>query len=322
MENSKLIGSRYKLLLDSDDYIVFLTPERDIKFANDAYCDFVKKPFAELTGTRFPENEFSAGISRDNPSVATIQMSSIPSKDKWLSWKETGIFDEDGTLVEIFVAGRGVHKDFQVQKGQLVSTLNAFKHAIDSNVICTITDARGTITYANEKFCTVSKYSQRELIGQNHRIVNSGYHPRSFFDDMWRTISSGKMWVNDVKNKAKDGSFYWVQSVIVPIRDEAGNVNGYLSLRTLINDRKQMEEERANYLRSVEDMLYIVSHEIRKPITNCQGLLYVLQNEMYSNKEEYNEIVDNLVESAMQLDEFSRKLNNHLHSNIKTGADE
>ena len=126
------------------------------------------------------------------------------------------------------------------------------------------------------------------------------------------------MWTGDIKNKTKGGSFYWVKSVIVPIKDDNHQISGFLSLRILINERKKMEEERTNYLKSVEDMLYIVSHEIRKPITTCQGLLNMMQDEMPQTSEEYFEAIRHLNASAAELDDYSRKLNEYLHNNIKT----
>lgn len=119
--------------------------------------------------------------------------------------------------------------------------LYAIQKAVDSNIICSITDNKGTIVYVNKKFCEISKYAKDELLGQNHNIINSAHHPKAFFKDMWKTIGKGNAWHNEVKNKAKDGSFYWVDTVIMPVKSNDGKKLQYLSLRTDITEKKEQE---------------------------------------------------------------------------------
>lgn len=141
---------------------------------------------------------------------------------------------------------------------QTLGELEFQKYALDQHSIVSIADPSGKITYANSKFMEISQYTQDELIGQDHRLLNSGHHPSSFFKDMWATIGRGQIWHGEVKNRSKDGSYYWVESTIVPFMNNAGKPLRYISIRSDITARKEMDEklevQRAFYERISETL--------------------------------------------------------------------
>lgn len=149
---------------------------------------------------------------------------------------------------------------FRDQLSQSLRQLLELKFALDESSIVAVTDDRGRIQYVNERFCEISQYSKEELMGKDHRIINSGYHGRAFMMKLWQTISSGQVWKGDIKNKAKDGSYYWVNTTIVPFLDEYKRPYQYLAIRNEVTQLKKVEEE----LKQMMKQVMLIQEEERK----------------------------------------------------------
>jgi len=227
-----------------------------------------------------------------------IQTLSFRSKHRhgnyiWLECTYTNALHEPG-IEAIICNFRDITEKKRSEKvyQQTMQELLAYKYALDESAIVAITDQRGVINHVNDNFCRISKYSADELIGQDHRIINSSFHEKDFIRELWRTIASGKIWKGELKNKAKDGTHYWVDTTIVPFLDEKKKPYQYVAIRSDITERKHSEiqlhtlndnlqkhtKELAMSNDELEQFAYVASHDLQEPLRMVTSFLTLLEN--------------------------------------------
>ena len=261
-------------------------------------------------------------------------------------WKHT---KKDGTVitVEVFahsllfegrkarlILANDITEKMKAQE-QLTKTLKEvsdYKYAIDESSIVAITDQNGIIKHVNKNFSDISKYSAGELIGQDHRIINSGYHSKEYIRDLWATIDNGKIWKGELRNRAKDGSTYWVDTTIITFLNEEAKPYQYVAISADITGRRIAEDENLKLnedlelrvkLRTeeLEAFSYSVSHDLRTPLRAINGFAKMI-NEDYSStfdseaKRLFNRIEENAKKMGNLIDdllEFSRLGKKEIH---------
>ena len=210
--------------------------------------------------------------------------------------------EKEKRAAELIIANNELNRSEKSLQDSL-KEVSDYKYSLDESAIIALTDQRGIIKKANRNFCKISKYKEEELIGQDHRIINSGYHPKEFMRDLWVTIASGKIWKGELKNKAKDGSFYWVDTTIVPFLNEQGKPYQYLAIRVDISKRKESEEQ----LKTVIKDLAFQNDEKEK---RAAELIIANEELLFQNDEKENRAAELSVankELAFQNDEKEKR---------------
>jgi PAS domain S-box-containing protein len=200
------------------------------------------------------------------------------------------------------------------------------KFALDQSTIVAITDQRGIINYVNDQFCRISKYSREELLGQDHRIINSAFHSKEFIRDLWTTIASGQVWKGELRNRAKDGSIYWVDTTIVPFLSSDGKPYQYVAIRHDITQRKLAEEkvlqqaselQRAAQLSIVGELAAGLAHEIKNPLAGIQGVVDILIRRRDKNDPE-REALEDMRHEVGRIDNTVRALLDRARPRLKS----
>jgi PAS domain S-box-containing protein len=295
--------------------IVALDHEGRVVRINRKGCEILRHEHAGVVGKDWFESFVPERLRDDladvhrrlmNGDVAPVEYFENPvvtrdGEERLVAWHNTVLRDPDGRIVGTLSSGEDI-----TERKRAEQELADIRHALDQAAIVAITDGRGTIRYANDKFCEISQYSREELIGQDHRILNSGYHPKEFIRNLWRTISGGKVWRGEIRNRAKDGSIYWVDTTIVPFTDERGKPYQYLAIRSDITDRKKAEEElrKREALARVGQMAAVVAHEVKNPLAGIGGAIEIIGSRLPSDSPD-RQVVANILQ---RIDALNRRV--------------
>lgn len=289
-----------KFALDQHAIVAITDVKGTITYVNDLFCDIsgygkdelIDQNHRLLNSGHHPK-EFFRRMYLDI-SKGKVWHGEICNRNKTgeLYWVETTItpfLDENGkpesyiairTDITASKAAEQKIKHSESELRQALKSLDQQKFALDQHAIVAITDVKGTITYVNELFCGISGYDQDELIGQNHRLLNSGHHPTDFFRNMYLEISKGKVWHGEICNKNKNGELYWVETTITPVLDEKGKPKSYIAIRTDITATKETEQkikhsenELRQALKSLDQQKFALDQHAIVAITDVKGTI-------------------------------------------------
>ena len=301
--------AHYRFLFEhGNDAILIVDSNSKFADANPAACNLLGYTHDELLNLSIPDTQLPEDLVEQRLRLDELRMKGKAINIRRFRRKDGSIFlGETNALLrpDNFIQATIRDVTDQKNKEELIETFNKRiqkahvellqrQFAIDEHAIVAITDIRGTILYVNEKFCEISQYTGEELLGNNHRIINSGYHPQKFFIEMYATLKEGLAWHGEIRNRAKDGSYYWVATTIAPIKNAEGKIEQYFAIRTDITNRKKAEEELESHKLELEAQykeLETINSELNTVKTRYLDL-YDLAPVGYFSTNEKGEIVE------------------------------
>lgn len=308
--------SKQTLMYDSDTRDTEAVEKQTSLFTSTTPIQISGRTWTSVISSR---PDFDAQINKKSPILIAVTGSCISFLLAILAWLlvqgRTRALHAARVMTKDLRISEDLLRQNKLKAEQAIAEFSSYIEAIDQHALISVSDRSGNIVSANDKFCEMSGYSQEQLIGKNHSIVNSKAHPPEVFDDLWKTISSGQVWRGELCNVSKNGELYWVDGAISPLRDENNKITRYISVRFDITTRKlaeaqvnaaKDEAERANLAKS--EFISSMSHELRTPLNAILGFSQLLEIQKDSLSPQQLSSVNNIYNAGNHLLELINEI--------------
>ena len=258
-------------------------------------------------------NEIKLALKTQHNFDLSIEMITRKGSKKNIQFCGKSLIGQSGRVygLEGFFKDKTYETSLMKDFVETINKLETFEHSLDSHFIFAKTNPEGIITFVNEKFVKISGYRADELIGQSHKLVNSGFHPDSFFKKLWDTINEKKVWKGIVKNKRKNGEYYWVDTTITPILDQLGNIKEFQSIRHDITERIQQKEiiNRQEKLSTIGETTAQILHDVMNPLTIIEGTAVSIQRKSADlDQEAIEKYSDRIIDSSKRIKKIFKNM--------------